>query len=547
MEDLEPGRSKGQWDHSGYTELQLPTGLQKKFDNDRGRGRGKLRGRGSGRKKGIGRLAADEEVEVDNPEKSFKEWGPARSKQPKEPTPGFVDIPWGDWGPDPLAKAKEVTPPAAAASGKEDLALRQPKEDKAPARETAWGEWGLASSIASIAKEDGSPTEAIGPVKGKWDSTPPATDSERPSDDFNDWGHAPHKTKVAAAKKREASQKDPGLGSGISTIKDAAKSPGGAEIEKKNEMASPHRPAASDATGDWGLWSVSQVPQDEIWKKPPKKSKAFYDEPVVAIGPSNQDAPKDAKSQGKGKERVIQDDLGSEPEDWGMDLVAEQPPANTSESAIRTSESEYDCDSGNWGASQGGSSENWGLPADPFPSTTDNLEEVELHTQNTSTLRSERDPHNASASELSKEILKSLKCPTHNYRCNENFCKDMARLVKEEETKLRSQVIDSDGKVFSRDHNTHDFRKTPPWRPTGSKRGHRPKREVQKIGQLRGFSDDDMDRDALKPKKVRKKRARMRVAQQTLPIRGGLLLGQGLKNGMFKHRWMHGLEPRVSV
>ncbi len=134
-------------------------------------------------------------------------------------------------------------------------------------------------------------------------------------------------------------------------------------------MASSPRPAAK------GLWSVSEVPQDENWKKPPKKSKAFYDVPLVAIGPSNQRAPKysDTRSKNKGKE-IVKDDSGSEPDDQGMDPVPEQSPANVYEIM------ESDDDDGNWGSLQGGSSENWGVPADLFSGTADNLNEVELHT-----------------------------------------------------------------------------------------------------------------------------------------------------------------------
>ena len=47
---------------------------------------------------------------------------------------------------------------------------------------------------------------------------------------------------------------------------------------------------------------------------------------------------------------------------------------------------------------------------------------------------------------------------------------------------------------FPRDHDTHDNRKAPS-RPSGSKRGPRPKRETQKIGQLRGFTDDETGGD----------------------------------------------------
>ena len=204
-------------------------------------------------------------------------------------------------------------------------------------------------------------------------------------------------------------------------------------------MASPPRPAAR------GLWSVSEVPQDENWKKPPKKSKAFYDVPLVAISPSNQREPKnsdtlDTRSKNKGKE-IVKDDSGSEPDDQGMDPVPEQSPANVYEIM------ESDDDDGNWGSLQGGSSENWGVPADLFSGTADNLNEVELHTwEGNTSVQSARDPPNATASELAQKFIKSLKCPTHNYHCNKNICKDMARLVKEEEAKHRKGATNSDRK-----------------------------------------------------------------------------------------------------
>ena len=207
-------------------------------------------------------------------------------------------------------------------------------------------------------------------------------------------------------------------------------------------MASPPRPAAR------GLWSVSEVPQDENWKKPPKKSKAFYDVPLVAIGPSNQREPKnsdtlDTRSKNKGKE-IVKDDSSSEPEDWGTDPVSEQSPANEYET-VKPEES--DDDDGNWGSLQGGASDNWGVPVDLFSGTADNLDEVELHTwEGDTSVRSARDPPNATASELTQKFLKSLKCPTHNYHCNKNICKDMARFVKEEEAKRRKGVTDSDRK-----------------------------------------------------------------------------------------------------
>ncbi len=158
MEDLQPGRSKGQWDHSGYTEVEPPTGSQNKFDNARGRGRGKTRGRGSGRdsgpsKKGFGKKAA--EVEVEKPEKLFKERGPASSTQPKESTSAAIDILADVWGPDPLAKPSEVTPLTDTEEGEGGVSPRSP-EDKAPARKTALGEWSPAPSNASIPNENAS-------------------------------------------------------------------------------------------------------------------------------------------------------------------------------------------------------------------------------------------------------------------------------------------------------------------------------------------------------------------------------------------------------
>ncbi|KJA17583.1 hypothetical protein HYPSUDRAFT_57626 [Hypholoma sublateritium FD-334 SS-4] len=211
-----------------------------------------------------------------------------------------------------------------------------------------------------------------------------------------------------------------------------------------------------------------------------------------AASASQSESPKeatDAKMRGKAKEN-IQVDFSSEPEDRGIGPVPEQPPANTS----KTTKAISDYDNSDWGAVQGGSLEDWGLPADPFLGKTDNLNEAEFHTweENTSAVNSAKDPPKASASELTEKYLKSLKCPTHKRHCNKNICKDMALLMREEEAKL---TAGAKGKGRLRDRNTGDLRKTE-GRHAGPKRGPGPSPEVQKTGNLMGAPDNGTDGDA---------------------------------------------------
>ncbi|KAF8972766.1 hypothetical protein BDZ97DRAFT_856108 [Flammula alnicola] len=171
--------------------------------------------------------------------------------------------------------------------------------------------------------------------------------------------------------------------------------------------------------------------------------------------------PAESKNKAAGKKRKDPDTF----EDYGAaqgsmgDWGATPPPEP--ENKVDETTDTFDYDNLNFGAPKGNLAD-WGFPPAPAEEKTDaDMDESEFNPwekkeapvdlsawgplPTTEDLGEQIDWETLFNSDTGRKKKKVLICPTHNIACKKGICRDMARLVGEEEWKAKNGITDSEG------------------------------------------------------------------------------------------------------